>query len=44
VQKEAAKFANNTNESRWKSSAQRRLIAQMCAFSRHKPGDGLGKR
>jgi hypothetical protein len=34
VQKKAAKFANNTNESGWKFSAQRRLITPMCAVFR----------
>jgi len=30
VQKRAAKFANNINESGWETSAQRRLIARKC--------------
>jgi hypothetical protein len=32
VQKTAAKFAYNINESGWKTLAQRRLIAQICAL------------
>ena len=44
VQKRAAKFANNINESGWETLAQHRLIARICAFSRHTPGDRLGKR
>ena len=32
VQKRAAKFANNTNESGWETLAQRRLIARICAL------------
>ena len=44
VQKRAAKFANNINESDWETLAQRRMIARICAFSRLTPGDGLGKR
>jgi len=32
VQKRAAKFANNINESGWESLAQRRLIARICAL------------
>jgi len=44
-QKRAAKFANNINESGWETLAQHRLIARICAFfSKHTPGDGLGKR
>ena len=31
VQKRVAKLANNKNESRWETLAQRRLIAQICA-------------
>jgi len=34
VQKRAAKFANNINELGWKTLAQRRLIARICAFSK----------
>ena len=44
VRKGIAKFANNKNESGWETLAQRRLIALICAFSRHTPGDGLGKQ
>ena len=44
VQKRAAKFANNIKESGWETLAQRRLVARLCALSRHTPGDGLGKR
>ena len=44
VQKRAAEFANNINESRWETLAQRRLIAQICALLEHTPGDGVGKR
>jgi hypothetical protein len=32
VQKRAAKFANNTNESGWETLAQRRAIARICAL------------
>jgi hypothetical protein len=32
VQKRAAKFANNRNESCWEILTQRRLIAQICAL------------
>ena len=32
VQKRAAKFANNLNESGWETMAQRRLRALICAF------------
>jgi hypothetical protein len=32
VQNRAAKFANNVNESGWKTLAQRRLIARICAL------------
>ena len=32
VQKREAKFANNINESGWETSAQRRLIARICAL------------
>jgi len=32
VQKRAAKFANNINESGWETLAQRRLIARICAL------------
>ena len=32
VQKRAAKFSNNINESSWETLAQRRLIARLCAF------------
>ena len=32
VQKRAAKFANNKNESGWETFAQRRLIARICAL------------
>jgi len=32
MQKRAAKFANNINESGWETLAQRRLIAHICAF------------
>ena len=32
VQKGAAKFANNINESGWETLAQRRLIAGICAL------------
>jgi hypothetical protein len=40
-----AKFSKNIDESGWETSARRRLIAQIYAlFSRHTPGDGLGKR
>ena len=44
VQKRAAKFANNINESGWESLAQRRLIARICALFKACTGDGLGKR
>jgi len=45
VQKRAAKFENNINESGWETLAQRRLSPRICApFSRHTPADGLGKR
>ena len=44
VQNRAAKFTNNINESGWETLAQRRLIAKYAPFSRHKPGDGLGKQ
>ena len=33
VQKGAAKFANNINESGWETLAQRRLIARICLES-----------
>jgi hypothetical protein len=33
VQKRAAKFANNINESGWETLAQRRLIARICLES-----------
>ena len=32
VQKRAAKFANNKNESGWETLAQRRLIVRICAL------------
>jgi len=32
VQKRAAKFGNNINESAWETLAQRRMIAQMCTL------------
>ena len=32
VQKRAAKFANNKNESGWETLAQRRLIAGICSL------------
>ena len=32
VQKRAAKFANNINDSDWETSAQRRMIARKCAI------------
>jgi len=32
VQKRAAKFANNINESGWETLAQRRLVARICAL------------
>jgi len=32
VQKRAATFANNINESGWETSAQRRLLARICAL------------
>ena len=32
VQKRAVKFANNRNESGWKTLVQRRLIARICAL------------
>ena len=32
VQKRAAKFANNINESGWETLAQRRLIGRICAL------------
>ena len=44
VQKRAAKFANNINDSGWEILAQRKLIARICTFTRHTPGDELGKR
>ena len=34
VQKRAAKFANNINESVWETLAQRRLIPRICALSK----------
>ena len=44
VQKGAAKFANNINESGWETLAQRRLIARICALFKAYKGEGLGKR
>jgi len=44
VQKRAAKFANNINESGWETLAQRRLIARIYILYNLVPGDGLGKR
>ena len=32
MQKRAAKFANNINESGWETLAQRRLVARICAL------------
>jgi hypothetical protein len=32
LQKRGVEFSNNINESGWKTSAQRRLIARICAF------------
>jgi len=32
VQKRAAKFVNNKNESGWETLAQRRLVARICAI------------
>ena len=32
LQKRAAKFANNKNESGWETLAQRRLIVRICAL------------
>ena len=37
VQKRAAKFTNNIDESGWETLAQRRLIARICALFRHTP-------
>ena len=34
VQKGAAKFGNNINESGWETLAQRRLVARLCALSK----------
>ena len=44
VQKTAAKFASNINESGWETLAQRIIIARICVFTSHTPGDGFGKR
>ena len=42
----AAKSANNINQTGWETLAQRKLITQICAFTRHTrtPGEGPGKR
>ena len=39
VQKRAAKFANNINESDWETVAQRRLIARICALFKAYTGE-----
>ena len=44
LQKRAAKFANNINESGWETLAHRRLIARICALFKAYTGDGLGNR
>jgi hypothetical protein len=42
--KESGKVADNTNELGWGTLAQRRAIARICPFSKHTPGDRLGKQ
>jgi hypothetical protein len=42
VEKIAAKFGNNTNETGWETLPQRRMIAEYALFSRHTPGRGGG--
>ena len=44
VQKTAAKFASNINESGWETLAQLIIIARISVFTSHAPGDGFGKR
>jgi len=44
VQKRAAKFVNNINQSDSEILAQRSLIAQICTFYKAHTGGGLGKR
>ena len=48
VQKRAAKFANNINESGWETLAQHRLIAQICtlvrAYTRVRAWKAIGDR
>ena len=44
VQKRAAKFANNKNESGWETLVQRRLIARICAIFKACTRRRLGKR
>ena len=43
MQKRAAKFANNTNESGWETLAQRRLIARICALFKARTGERARK-
>ena len=43
VQKRAAKFTNNINESGWETSAQRRLVARICALFKAYTGRGAWK-
>jgi hypothetical protein len=48
VQKRAAKFANQTNESGWETLAQRRMIARICAlfkaYTRKRAWKAIGDR
>jgi hypothetical protein len=43
VQKKAAKFSNNINESSWETLAQRRLIARICAIFKANTGGPVWK-
>ena len=38
MEKRAAKFANNVNESGWETLAQRRLVARLCALFKAQTG------
>jgi len=48
VQERAAKFANNINQSGWKTLAKQRLIAQRCAlfkaYTRRRAWKAIGNR
>jgi hypothetical protein len=43
VQRRAAKFANNADQTGWEALAERRRVPDYAPFSRHAQEDGLGK-